>query len=118
MELDRSRRAAPSPSPLTPSILFPMHPTLPPVPPPLLQDPGIFRLAVIIGRLGGVAATVLLGRWLGDGATGTPAIAVAMTCTGAAHAHFVHKQPWKRLVPKVGVGAPLKRPMITARRKM
>ena len=84
-----------------------MHPNVPHAPHPFLQELGTFLLAVIIGSLSGVAATVLLGRWLSAASTATAAIAIATTCTGAAHSHFVHRQPWGRLVPKVGVGAPL-----------
>jgi hypothetical protein len=85
----------------------PMDPNPPHTPHPLFQELGTFLLAVLIGSLAGVAATMLLGRWLSAASAGTGAIAVATTCTGAAHSHLVHKQPWARLVPKVGVGAPL-----------
>lgn len=47
---------------------------------------------------------MLVGRW---GVGGTAALAVGTTCSGAAHAHFVHRQHWMRLIPKIGVGAPL-----------
>ncbi len=76
-------------------------------PPPLFQELGVFVLAVILGSLSGLATTVLLGRWVAAGVAGNAALAVATTCTGAAHSHFVHKQPWLGLLPKIGVGAPL-----------
>ena len=63
------------------------------------QELGLFVIAVLFGSLSGLATTLLLGANAG--------LAVATTCTGAAHSHFVHKQPWLRLVPKIGVGAPL-----------
>jgi len=74
---------------------------------PLFQELGVFVLAVILGSLSGLATTVLLGRWLATSAAGNAALAVATTCTGAAHSHFVHKQPWLGLLPKIGLGAPL-----------
>ncbi len=74
---------------------------------PLFQELGIFVLAVIVGSLCGLATNQLLGRWVTGAVAGNAALAVATTCTGAAHAHFVHKQPWLGLLPKVGLGAPL-----------
>ena len=74
---------------------------------PLFQELGVFLLAVILGSLSGLATTLLLGRWLATSAAGNAALAVATTCTGAAHSHFVHKQPWLGLLPKIGLGAPL-----------
>ncbi len=74
---------------------------------PLFHELGVFVLAVILGSLSGLATNVLLGRWLAAAAAGNAALAVATTCTGAAHSHFVHKQPWLGLLPKIGIGAPL-----------
>ncbi len=73
----------------------------------LWQELGVFVLAVIVGSLGGLATNVLLGRWVAAGVAGNAALAVATTCTGAAHSHFVHKQPWLGLLPKIGLSAPL-----------
>jgi hypothetical protein len=74
---------------------------------PLFQELGVFVLAVILGSLSGLATNVLLGRWVGAGVAGNAALAVATTCTGAAHSHYVHRQPWLSLLPKIGLGAPL-----------
>ncbi len=74
---------------------------------PLFQELGVFVLAVIVGSLGGLATNLLLGRWLAAAAAGNAALAVATTCTGAAHSHFAHKQPWLGLLPKIGLGARL-----------
>jgi len=74
---------------------------------PLFQELGVFVLAVILGSLSGLATNVLLGRWVPAGIAGNAALAVATTCTGAAHSHFVHRQPWLSLLPKIGLGAPL-----------
>ena len=74
---------------------------------PLFQELGVFVLAVILGSLSGLATNVLLGRWVAAGVTGNAALAVATTCTGAAHSNFAHKQPWLSLLPKIGLGAPL-----------
>jgi len=74
---------------------------------PLSLELGVFLVAVVLGSLGGVATSMLLGRWLAPATAATAALAVATTCTGAAHSHFVHRQSWAHLIPKVGVGAPL-----------
>jgi hypothetical protein len=74
---------------------------------PLVQELGVFVLAVMLGSLSGLATNVLLGRWVAAGVAGNAALAVATTCTGAAHSHFVHRQPWLSLLPKIGLGAPL-----------
>jgi len=73
----------------------------------LFQELAVFVLAVIVGSLCGLATNELAGRWVSGAVAGNAALAVATTCTGAAHAHFVHKQPWLSLVPKVGLGAPI-----------
>jgi hypothetical protein len=73
----------------------------------LFQELAVFVLAVIVGSLCGLATNELAGRWFSGAVAGNAALAVATTCTGAAHAHFVHKQPWLSLLPKVGLGAPI-----------
>ncbi|HZI21700.1 MAG TPA: hypothetical protein VFD76_04265 [Gemmatimonadales bacterium] len=74
---------------------------------PSFQELGLFVTAVLFGSLSGLAATLLLGRWVLTATAANAGLAIATTCTGAVHAHLVHKQPWLHLVPKVGVGAPL-----------
>lgn len=74
---------------------------------PFFQELGVFLLAVIVGSLSGVATTMLLARWVAAPLAQNAAIAMATTFTGAAHSHFVHQQSWMRLLPKIGVGAPL-----------
>ena len=74
---------------------------------PLVRELSVFLVAVIIGSLSGVATVALLARWVVAPVANNGAIAIATTVTGAAHSHFVHKQSWMRLLPKVGVGAPL-----------
>jgi len=74
---------------------------------PLFQELAVFVLAVIVGSLCGLATNELAGRWVSSAVAGNAALAVATACTGAAHAHFVHKQPWLSLLPKVGLGAPI-----------
>ena len=64
-------------------------------------------MAVIVGSLSGIAITMLLQRWVTASTAGTAAVAVATTCTGATHARLAHGQPWRRLLPKIGVGAPI-----------
>src|SRR5690348_12240626 len=74
---------------------------------PLFQELSVFVLAVIVGSLCGLATNQVLGRWVSGAVADNAALAVATTCTGAAHARFVHKQTWLDLLPKVGLGAPL-----------
>jgi hypothetical protein len=74
---------------------------------PLFQELGVFVLAVILGSLCGLATNQVLWHRVTSAVAGNAALAVATTCTGAAHAHFVHRQPWLHLLPKVGLGAPL-----------
>lgn len=73
----------------------------------LLRELGLFVLAVTLGSLSGLATNLLLARWVTAAVAGNAALAVATTCTGAAHSHFVHRQSLIQLLPKVGVGAPL-----------
>ena len=84
-----------------------MNPNAPRPPHSLLQELGVFVIAVVLGSLSGVATNVLLGRVAPAAIASNAALAVATTCTGAAHSHFVHRQAWTRLLPKVGLGAPL-----------
>ena len=84
-----------------------MPPTAPDLRRPLFQELGVFVLAVILGSLCGLAANELLRHSVTATIAGNAALAVATTATGAAHSHFVHRQSWVRLLPKVGVGAPL-----------
>lgn len=79
----------------------------PHTPEPLYREVGVFVTAVIVGSLSGLATSILLRHWVTADTASNAALAVATTCTGAAHSHFVHKQPWMRLLPKIGVGAPL-----------
>jgi hypothetical protein len=74
---------------------------------PQFQELAVFVLAVVVGSLCGLATNQVLGHWVSGAVAGNAALAVATTCTGAAHAHFVHRQPWLHLLPKVGLGAPL-----------
>ncbi|HEV2750619.1 MAG TPA: hypothetical protein VGV12_08865 [Gemmatimonadales bacterium] len=76
-------------------------------PPRLQGELSVFLLAVIVGSLSGIATTMVLEPWVAAGTAGTAAVAVATTCTGATHARLAHGQPWMRLLPKIGVGAPL-----------
>lgn len=77
------------------------------VPRPRLGELGIFLAAVIVGSLAGVATAMLLHNWVTASTAGTASVAVATTCTGATHARLAHGQPWRRLLPKIGVAAPL-----------
>ena len=74
---------------------------------PFVHELSTFVVAVIMGSLAGLATNLLFAHWVSPAAANNAALAVATTCTGAAHAHFVHKQPWIALLPKIGVGAPL-----------
>lgn len=74
---------------------------------PFFQELTTFVLAVILGSLSGLATSLLLAHWVSPPVASNVALAVATTCTGAAHAHFVHRQPWMTLLPKIGAGAPL-----------
>ena len=74
---------------------------------PFVQELSTFVVAVIVGSLAGLATNLLLAHWVSAAAANNAALAIATTCTGAAHSHFVHKQPWIALLPKIGAGAPL-----------
>jgi len=84
---------------------------MPPIAPdlrrPLFRELGVFVVAVVLGSLGGLATSELLRHWVTTAVAGNAALAVATTATGAAHSHFVHKQSWVHLLPKVSVGAPV-----------
>ena len=74
---------------------------------PFFYELSTFVLAVIVGSLAGLATNLLLAHWVSPSAANNAALALATTCTGAAHSHFVHRQPWLALLPKIGAGAPL-----------
>ena len=88
-----------------PTIVFAMPSIVSHSTEPLFQELGVFLLAVILGSLCGLATNQLLQHWVTAAVAGNAALAIATTCTGAAHSHFVHRQSWVRLLPKVGVGA-------------
>src|SRR5438876_10276891 len=71
-----------------------------------LGELGVFLLAVLVGSLSGMATSMLLQPWVTAATAGTASVAAATTCTGATHARLAHRQPWMRLRPKIGVGAP------------
>ena len=85
--------------------------TVNPLPPhpahTFFHDLYTFVVAVIVGSLAGLVTNLLLAHWVSPSAANNAALAVATTCTGAAHSHIVHKQPWVALLPKIGAGAPL-----------
>jgi len=89
------------------TIVLAMPPIAPDPRRPLFQELGVFVVAVILGSLCGLATNELLRHWVTGTVAGNAALAVATTGTGAAHSHFVHRQSWVHLLPKVGVGAPL-----------
>jgi hypothetical protein len=67
----------------------------------------VFLVAVLIGSLLGVAASIVLRHWFSAAVADNAGLAVAATLAPATHARLVHGQRLVTLAPRIAVAAPL-----------
>ena len=67
----------------------------------------LFSCAVLAGTIAGVGSQQLLLHVTGPQVAANVSLALATTCTGAAHGRLVHRKPIRHLVPSVVAGAPV-----------
>jgi hypothetical protein len=75
--------------------------------PRLTRELAGFLAAVFVGSLGGLLTARLLAGPMGTTEAGTLAIAAGTTLTAATHARLIHGLPYRALVPRVLLAAPL-----------
>jgi hypothetical protein len=71
------------------------------------RDLCLFLCAVLVGTVAGVGSQQLLLHVVGPIVAGNVSLALATTCTGAAHSRLVHRKPVGHLLPTVVAGAPV-----------
>jgi hypothetical protein len=67
----------------------------------------LFVCAVVAGTVAGVASQQVLVRLVASQTAVNMALAIATTCTGAAHSRLVHQRSMGELIPHVVAGAPV-----------
>ena len=72
-----------------------------------LRDLLLFLCAVLFGTIAGIGSQQFLLHLVGPQVAANVSLALATTCTGAAHSRLVHRKPIGHLLPSVVVGAPL-----------
>jgi hypothetical protein len=73
----------------------------------MARDLLLFLCAVLVGTTAGVTAQQILGRLVSPQIAANISLALATTCTGAAHGRLVHRKPIRYLLPNVIAGAPV-----------
>ena len=76
-------------------------------PTPFARDLVLFLCAVLVGTAAGVGSQRLLLHLVAPHVAANLSLALATTCTGAAHGRLVHRKPIGHLLPSVVAGAPL-----------
>lgn len=74
---------------------------------PFVRELSFFVCAVLVGTISGIASQQLLAMIVDHQVAARASLAVATTCTGAAHARLVHRKPIRELVGGVVAGAPV-----------
>jgi hypothetical protein len=77
------------------------------VPTPFARELVLFLCAVLVGTAAGIGSQWLLLHLVGPQVAANLSLALATTCTGAAHSRMVHRKPIGHLLPSVVAGAPL-----------
>jgi hypothetical protein len=72
-----------------------------------VPDLFLFLCAVLIGTIAGVGSQQLLLHVAGSQVAANASLALATTCTGAAHGRLVHHKPIGHLMTSIVAGAPL-----------
>ena len=76
-------------------------------PTPFARDLFLFLCAVLVGTAAGIGWQRLLLHLVAPQVAANVSLALATTCTGAAHSRLVHRKPIGHLLPSVVAGAPL-----------
>jgi hypothetical protein len=74
---------------------------------PFVRDLLLFLCAVLVGTIAGVGSQQLLLHATDPQVAANVSLAVATTCTGAAHGRLVHRKPIGYLLPSIVAGAPV-----------
>ncbi len=72
-----------------------------------VQELLLFVCAVLVGTTAGVGAQQMLVRFVSPQTAANVSLALATTCTGAAHSRLVHRKPIRDLLPGIMAGAPV-----------
>ena len=73
----------------------------------LARDLILFVCAVLVGTTAGIGSDQALLRLTSPQIAANLSLALATTCTGAAHGRLVHRKPIRYLLPGVIVGTPV-----------
>jgi hypothetical protein len=73
----------------------------------MARDLVLFLCAVLVGTTAGVAAQQVLVRLVSPQIAANISLALATSCTGAAHGRLVHRKPIRYLLPNIIAGAPV-----------
>ena len=71
------------------------------------RDLCLFLCSVLVGTMAGVGSQEILLHFVGPRVAANVSLALATTCSGAAHSRLVHRQPIGYLLPSLVVGAPV-----------
>ena len=74
---------------------------------PLLRDLFVFLCAVLVGTTAGLGAEQALSHFISPQTASDLSLALATTCTGAAHSRLVHNKPIGYVLPSLVAGAPV-----------
>ena len=72
-----------------------------------VRDLVLFVCAVLVGTIAGIGSQQLLLHVTGPQVGANMSLAIATTCTGAAHGRLVHRKPIGYLLPSIVAGAPV-----------
>ncbi len=71
------------------------------------RDLFLFLCAVVVGTTAGIGSQQALLYLTSPQTAATLSLALATTCTGAAHSRLVHRKPLGYLLPSLVAGAPV-----------
>ena len=77
------------------------------VPTAFLRDLFLFLCAVLLGTIAGISSQQVLLYLVTPKVASNVSLALATTCTGAAHSRLVHRKPIADLLPSLVSGAPV-----------
>lgn len=71
------------------------------------RDLCLFLCSGLVGTVVGVGSQQVLLHFVGPHVAANVSLALATTCSGAAHSRLVHRQPIGYLLPRLVAGAPV-----------
>lgn len=77
------------------------------VPAAFARDLFLFVCAVTVGTIAGVSSQQLLLHFAAPHLAANVSLALATTCTGAAHGRLVHRRSIRSVLPGIVTGAPV-----------